>query len=232
MDSPDFVESTQLLEDPQSLIEHWEQPADKENETKILGILLVGSERHNIIKGTTRIGRDPQCDIFINNPSVSKVHAVIDGADDGITIQDEKSSNGTRKDKMLLKSEVRYILMNGEKLAFGNVVAEFLLNDKEEDEKSSNASETLLGDFEDDADAENVPPNFVPDTPIVVKPTWREKHHLPETSFQPESQSSPLPSSTIAILKTGHFQVPESPSSDPNDSSFIAASQQTSSGRQ
>ena len=52
---------------------------------------------------------------------------------------------------------------------------------------------------------------------------------LPDQSFLPESQSSPLPSSISAILQPSLFQVPESPSSDLNDSSFIGSSQQTSS---
>ena len=102
----------------------------------------------------------------------------------------------------------------------------------EEDDLSSNASETLLRDLDDlEDDAENVPPNFVPETPQTVKPTnpLRGKPSLPDQSFLPESQSSPLPSSISAILQPSLFQVPESPSSDLNDSSFIGSSQQTSS---
>ena len=105
--------------------------------------------------------------------------------------------------------------------------------EEEEDDVSSNASETLLKDL--DEDVENVPPNFVPETPQTVKPTptSRGKPSLPDISFLPESQSSPLPSSVSAFLKPSPFQVPESPSSDLNDSSFIIlSSQQPSSGKQ
>ena len=100
----------------------------------------------------------------------------------------------------------------------------------EDDDVSSNASETLLKDLEEDG--ENVPPNFVPETPQAVKPTQplRRKPSVPDQSFLPESQSSPLPGSISAIRKPSVFQVPESPSSDLNDSSFIVSSQQPSSG--
>ena len=101
---------------------------------------------------------------------------------------------------------------------------------EEDDDVSSNASETLLKDLEEDG--ENVPPNFVPETPQAVKPTQplRRKPSVPDQSFLPESQSSPLPGSISAIRKPSVFQVPESPSSDLNDSSFIVSSQQPSSG--
>ena len=103
--------------------------------------------------------------------------------------------------------------------------------EEDDDDVSSDASETLLKDLEDDV--ENVPPNFVPETPQTTKPTAtiRGKPSLPDQSFLPESQSSPLPSSVSAFLKPSVFQVPESPSSDLNDSSFIVSSQQTSSGK-
>ena len=184
----------------------------------------------NITRGVFRIGRDSKCEIFINNPSVSKVHAVIEAESDGITVHDERSSNGTRKGGMRLKPDSRYNLTDGEELLIGNVVARFSLLDRMDDDASSNASETLLDDHEEDA--ENVPPNFVPETPQVVKkPRMRENPSLPDLTFQPESQSSPLPTSATAILKTSQFQVPESPSSDFNDSSYIAASQQTNPGK-
>ena len=133
----------------------------------------------------------------------------------------------------------RYNLDDGESLWLGGaVLAKFqgpVLGQEDqdgEDDVSSNASETLLKDLEDDA--ENVPPNFVPETPQTVKSSnpLRGKPSLPDQSFLPESQSSPLPGSISAILKPSLFQVPESPSSDLNDSSFIVSSQQTSTGRQ
>ena len=132
------MDSTQLLEP--------DQPPLEDCGKKVLGILLVGNERHNITRGLLRIGRDPQCEIYVNNPTVSKIHATIDADYDGILVQDERSSNGTKKGQISLKSGARYSLMNGEELVMGNVVAKFELDDQAMDDTSSNASETFLGD--------------------------------------------------------------------------------------
>ena len=231
MDYPDCLPSTQLLDSTQSLEDEEEEEQGVEmDQNLILGTLVVGEDTHNITRGRFKIGRDPQqCDIVINNQQLSRVHISIEAEADGITVQDEKSSNGTKKGKLSLKPGVRYNLEDGESLYLGaEVVAKFrvpeLRQEEEEDDASSNCSDNLMKDLEEDA--ENVPPNFVPETPQTVKPTLKGKPSLPDQSFLPESQSSPLPSSISAFLKPSLFQVPESPSSDLNDSSFIVSSQQ------
>lgn len=230
MDYPDCLPSTQMLDCTQALEEGEEE--EEENKNRILGTLVVGDDTHNITRGRFKIGRDPeQCDIVINNQHLSKIHVTIEAEADWVTVQDERSSNGTKKGKMSLKPGVMYNLEDGESLCLGGaVLAKFRVPERaqeEDDDVSSTASETLLKDLEDDA--ENVPPNFVPETPQTVKPTpfIRGKPALPDQSFLPESQSSPLPSSLSAILKPSVFQIPESPSSDLNDSSFIVSSQQS-----
>ena len=79
----------------------------------------------------------------------------------------------------------------------------------------SNASETLLDDFDD----ENVPPNFVPETPVVGKQfVIKGRPSLSDLSFVPDSQSSPLPTSAVAIMKNqSQFKIPDSPCSDLNE---------------
>ncbi len=42
----------------------------------------------------TSIGRNPQCDIFLNDMTVSRLHANIHRAGDAYVIQDEQSYNG------------------------------------------------------------------------------------------------------------------------------------------
>ena len=103
-----------------------------DHEDRVFGTLLIGDERHKIMKGAQKIGRDPKCEIFINSLTVSRVHAVIDAEEDGITVQDEGSSNGTKKDHMSLKPGGRYILINGEQLTLGNVVAKFSVEDQDQ----------------------------------------------------------------------------------------------------
>ena len=45
-------------------------------------------------EGSLSIGRDPQCDIFLNDMTVSRSHATISVSKDGCIIRDEKSFNG------------------------------------------------------------------------------------------------------------------------------------------
>ena len=45
--------------------------------------------------GDFTIGRDPSCDLFLSNMTVSRHHATIHVADDGASIRDEGSLNGT-----------------------------------------------------------------------------------------------------------------------------------------
>lgn len=44
--------------------------------------------------GDLSVGRDPQCDIFLNDMTVSRDHAVIEVREDGCIIRDNNSFNG------------------------------------------------------------------------------------------------------------------------------------------
>jgi len=41
------------------------------------------------------IGRDPECDLFLNNMTVSRQHAIIEKTDKGLVLRDLDSLNGT-----------------------------------------------------------------------------------------------------------------------------------------
>ena len=227
MEDLDYLPATQMLESTQVLGEDGVGD-DVEDKDVIIGHLEINGDKHSLIRGETKIGRDPLCNISIKNPSLSRVHAIIEADSDGVTIHDNKSSNGTKKGSMQLKPHVRYNLENGDNIKLGDIVAVFHSKKNDEDEKESdvdsNASETLLDDFDD----ENVPPNFVPETPVVGKQfAIKGRPSLSDLSFVPDSQSSPLPTSAVAIMKNQSlFKIPDSPCSDLNESSFIAASQQ------
>ena len=45
-------------------------------------------------EGAMSVGRDPQCDIFLNDMTVSRKHATIEVSKDGCIIRDAKSFNG------------------------------------------------------------------------------------------------------------------------------------------
>ena len=46
-------------------------------------------------EGTLSIGRDPQCDVFLNDMTVSREHAFIEVSGKGCVIRDQNSFNGT-----------------------------------------------------------------------------------------------------------------------------------------
>jgi pSer/pThr/pTyr-binding forkhead associated (FHA) protein len=41
------------------------------------------------------VGRDPSSDIFLNDMTVSRAHAVLDTSPDGVSVRDAGSLNGT-----------------------------------------------------------------------------------------------------------------------------------------
>ena len=223
MEDIDYLPATQMLESTQVLGRDEE---DAGSGSVHYGFLDVGGTKHALVEGDNRIGRDPVCQIRISNPSLSRIHAVIEADQDGVTVHDNKSSNGSKKKGMVLKPHVRYNLEHGDTLKLGDIVVTFdnaKNENNEEEDAESTGSGTLLDDFDD----ENIPPNFVPDTPVAAHnnhPVSKGRPSLTDLSFIPESQSSPLPTS-VAALKNP-FKIPDSPSSDLNDSSFIASSQQ------
>ena len=77
----------------------------------VVGRLEVGLTKYQVVVGDNRIGRDPRCEVFISNPSLSRTHAVIEADRDGCTLHDVKSSNGTRKGGAKLRPNIRYSLI-------------------------------------------------------------------------------------------------------------------------
>lgn len=66
-------------------------------------------ERFVIDRGRISIGRDPSCDIFLNDVTVSRSHAVLTRSSAEVSIEDSGSLNGTyvngvRVDKAVLGS--------------------------------------------------------------------------------------------------------------------------------
>jgi len=58
-------------------------------------LLHSGSRKIVLGAGPNSIGRDPDCDVHLTDPSVSKVHARITIDDRGVQITDLQSKNGT-----------------------------------------------------------------------------------------------------------------------------------------
>ena len=57
---------------------------------------VIGQEQIYLIEGSTRIGRlESECDVVINDESVSRIHAVVERRGEVVTVTDMGSTNGT-----------------------------------------------------------------------------------------------------------------------------------------
>jgi FHA domain-containing protein/zinc ribbon protein len=72
----------------------------------------------------TTIGRSPDCDIFLDDVTVSRKHAVLVRRDDGLFIEDEGSLNGTFLNRRRIDAPTR--LENGDELQVGKYKLTFL----------------------------------------------------------------------------------------------------------
>ncbi len=65
--------------------------------------------RQVLYRGTTTIGRDPECDVAVTDPTVSKQHARIHAAPDRVEIVDLNSANGiVMGDALVPRAEITY----------------------------------------------------------------------------------------------------------------------------
>ena len=86
-------------------------------------MLKIGSRRIELSPGENQIGRDPECDVHISDPSVSRGHARITVAARVATLVDCGSKNGTKVNGTLIKAPVE--LRDGDELTFGQVSAQY-----------------------------------------------------------------------------------------------------------
>jgi pSer/pThr/pTyr-binding forkhead associated (FHA) protein len=73
-------------------------------------------ERFFVDRGTLTIGRDPASDIFLNDITVSRTHAVIDCTDGVVSVKDAGSLNGTYLNGEIVDAGT---LTNGDVLQIG-----------------------------------------------------------------------------------------------------------------
>jgi hypothetical protein len=65
------------------------------------------------------VGRDPICDIVLNDPTVSKHHAVFILVPDDVKVLDQESMNGTWVNDEIIPLERAISLRDGNKVSFG-----------------------------------------------------------------------------------------------------------------
>ena len=91
-------------------------------------ILATGKQRIVLFEGTATVGRDEACDIVLEHPSVSRLHARLIVAGGALTVEDNGSKNGTRLDKVRI--EKRSAAKPGQRISFGQVDAIILSTDE------------------------------------------------------------------------------------------------------
>lgn len=80
--------------------------------------------------GSTLIGRDTSCDIVLDDNAVSRHHAVIEADQDGYSLRDLGSTNGTYIDDALIPDVRR--LQGGELIRVGGTILKFMSSMDEE----------------------------------------------------------------------------------------------------
>lgn len=80
-------------------------------------------ETYELVKPRTTIGRHPDSDIFLDDVTVSRNHAVVTQADDEYVLTDEGSLNGTYVNR---RRTDRHALMDGDDVQIGKYKFTFI----------------------------------------------------------------------------------------------------------
>lgn len=88
-------------------------------------VLRVGSRRIVLGPGITTVGRDHEGDVYLNDPSVSRVHARILVENGSAIVEDLKSKNGTSVQSVPITGP--RILTDGDEIEFGSVKVWFII---------------------------------------------------------------------------------------------------------
>lgn len=75
-----------------------------------------------VVEGTSRIGRSDENDIVLNDPSVSRTHAVVEIAADRVRLRDLDSTNGTFLNGRRIRAAA---LRDGDEVRMGNTRLRF-----------------------------------------------------------------------------------------------------------
>ena len=83
--------------------------------------LVSGGRTYRLSDGDSLVGRDPDCDVWLDSPSVSRRHAriAVDGAARSVWLEDLDSKNGTFKGDAPVDGRIE--LAHGDVLTFGSV---------------------------------------------------------------------------------------------------------------
>jgi DNA-binding winged helix-turn-helix (wHTH) protein len=82
-------------------------------------VLIVGSRRVALAAGSHQVGRDPECDVVLNDNSVSRHHAGLRVARASLIVEDLGSKNGTHVNGRRIDAPTE--AADGDSIAFGTV---------------------------------------------------------------------------------------------------------------
>lgn len=92
--------------------------------SRLIVLQKTGSAKQINIESTPfMVGRGDSCDLVLDNPLVSRSHAVFETAGDGMSIRDLESHNGTFVNGQRIEATVLY---NGDEIRIGNYQIRFL----------------------------------------------------------------------------------------------------------
>ncbi len=97
------------------------QRLERVNENSQSSYLLFDESKMKITERMT-VGRDPKCNIVIDNKLVSRHHATIQKIKDDFYIKDEESTNGTFVNGTRIEKDKFMKINSGDKIAIGTEI--------------------------------------------------------------------------------------------------------------
>ena len=92
-------------------------------------VIFGGQEqgKHELNQGRHVVGRDPSCEIPIDNLGISRQHCAFENKGETFLVQDLGSSNGTYVNKQQLRRGVEVVLFDGDEITLGQLVAKIYI---------------------------------------------------------------------------------------------------------
>ena len=101
-----------------------ERPASQSTPAALkYSVLMADGSRHTLDGDLVTVGRQASCTIVIADSNISRVHARFRAGDNGWTIEDLASTNGTKVDGVLITEPT--LLSNGQLIALGTLQLHF-----------------------------------------------------------------------------------------------------------
>jgi len=113
----ELKEGTQMVAGAVEIATEDDEGSGRDRSAYVLRMLGgVASEPEFRINGAARVGRSPESDVHLPDPSVSRNHALFDVQNGSLIVHDAGSTNGTYVNKERIDSAV---LKDGDVVAFG-----------------------------------------------------------------------------------------------------------------